>query len=233
MVITVSDFERKTILKGLKIPEEKLEVVYNGVGKHFNNKYSKEQLAEVKQRYSLPEGFVLFLGNTAPKKNLDNVVKAFAAYVEKFSSDYKLVIVDFSEENLVKVLRENNLPESLKEKISLPGYVKNVDLPAFYGLAKLFLYPSLRESFGIPILESMACATPVISSTTSSMPEVAGDAALLIDPYNYMALSDAMAQILHNDILYNELQSKGLQRAQEFTWEKTAINVLKVYKSIK
>ena len=233
IVVTVSDFERNTILRRLHQLFTKLKVVYNGVGDHFNKKYGNDELQQVRTEYSLPDPFILFLGNTAPKKNLENVVKAFSEFIKNSKNSIQLVIVDFSKDNLMKVLKQNNIDESILSNICLPGYVKNGDLPAFYGLAKVFLYPSLRESFGIPILESMACGTPVITSNTSSMPEVAGDAAILVDPFDYKAIVSALNQLLDRESLQNDLIVRGHKRAKDFTWQNTAINMLEIYKSVK
>ncbi len=230
-IVTVSNFEIGTILKRLPLLRPKLEVVYNGVGTHFFNNKDVEYLQDVKNRYNLPANFILFLGNTAPKKNLDNVVLAFSQALENKLIDIDLVIVDFSEDHLKSVLQRLQLPFTLLNKIKLPGYVKNSDLPAFYGLANLFLYPSLRESFGIPILEAMACATPVITSNTSSMPEVAGEAAIFVDPYDYNDIANKISLVLNDQDLQKTLSEKGLLRAKDFTWRKTAEEMLALYKS--
>jgi glycosyltransferase involved in cell wall biosynthesis len=116
--------------------------------------------------------------------------------------------------------------------VSLPGYVVNTDLPAIYSMADVFLYPSLRESFGIPMLEAMACGTPVITSNTSSMPEVSGGAAKIVDPYDTQQITDAMKSLRTDEELRKKLIDKGLERAAEFTWQAMAQAVLKLYEEV-
>lgn len=228
-IVTVSQFEIGTILKRLPTLKDKLQVVYNGVGTHFFNNNADGYLEEVKRKYTLPDNFILFLGNTAPKKNLDNVVLAFSKAIESKSIDLNLVIVDFSRENLKSVLERLKVSDSIMAKISLPGYVKNTDLPAFYGLSKIFLYPSLRESFGIPILEAMACGAPVITSNTSSMPEVASDAAVFVDPFDYNDMAEKLIRLATDNNLYQHMREKGLERAKYFTWTNTAKEMKLIY----
>lgn len=232
-VMTVSEFEKGTITNRLPKLKDKLKVVYNGVGSHFNDHIEVEIQNEVKNRYKLPDDFILFLGNTAPKKNLEAVICAFDEYKRKVHSTTKLVIVDFSLGNLEIVLRKNNIDQAILNDIVLAGYVKNADLPSFYTLAKLFLYPSLRESFGIPILEAMACGTPVITSNTSSMPEIAEGAAILIDPFDYKSITEAIISIMDNAEVYEKLKQEGIIRAQKFSWLQTAKETLAIYNSMR
>src|ERR1022692_1847671 len=160
IVITVSHFERRTILEKLKLPEEKVKVVYNAVNERFNNYFSDEEKYAFKKKYNLPENFLLFLGNTAPKKNTPNVILAFADYCRQTKDITPLVILDYDKALVEEMLSKQGLYHFFKWFI-FPGYVSPLEMPLMYSSAMLFLYPSLRESFGLPILEAMGCGTPV------------------------------------------------------------------------
>ncbi|MBL7966769.1 MAG: glycosyltransferase family 4 protein [Prolixibacteraceae bacterium] len=227
-VITVSDFERERISRFFGLNSSKLHTVYNGVGRHFRPISDKTELERIAAKYRLPEKFMFFLGNTDPKKNTRGVLKAYAEFRKTSATDYKLVMPDYEETALAALLKELDCPE-IREHIHLTGYIINTDLPGIINLSTLFLYPSLRESFGIPILEGMACGIPVITSNTSSMPEIAGDSAFIIDPFKPEEITAAMNKILDNSDLYKQLSEKGIQRAALFSWENMAKSVLQLY----
>ena len=230
-IITVSNFEKKRIDKHFGFKNNEVEVVYNGVSEHFKKVENKKELNEIREKYELPEKFLFFLGNTDPKKNTRNVLKAFDHYLSK-NKPIPLVMLDFGEQNLKDILNEIGKPQ-LRKHIHLTGYVINSDLPAIYSLCEVFLYPSLRESFGIPILEAMACGAPVITSNTSSMPEVANDAAYIVDPEKPESISLGIYRLISNNSLRNKNIQKGFKRAEEFSWRQTTEETLKIYKSLK
>lgn len=230
-IITVSEFERERISEKLGLPADKLVAVYNGVGTHFRVITDEQVLQAARKQYHLPERYFFFLGNTDPKKNTPNVLRAYLQYCRETTDPIHLLIVDYPRERVVQFLEANQASEWL-DKFHFPGYVKNTDLPAILNQAEVMLYPSLRESFGIPQLEGMACGAPVITSTTSSMPEVSGGAALLIDPYKPAELAEAMKRLLRDTELREQLVQKGLERARQFSWEQTALQTLDVYRSI-
>jgi glycosyltransferase involved in cell wall biosynthesis len=159
------------------------------------------------------------------------VLKAFAEFNETSAVKYKLVMLDYEESALQSILNEIGHPK-MRPDIHLTGYVVNTDLPAIISQCTIFLYPSLRESFGIPILEGMACGVPVITSNTSSMPEVAGDAALLVNPHNSDEIKTAIEKILNNEELRMQLIEKGIERAGNFSWKIMAENYLKLYQDV-
>jgi len=227
-VITVSDFERDRISRFFGLDSTKLHTVYNGVGRHFKPISDKTELDRIAAKYRLPGKFMFFLGNTDPKKNTRGVLKAYADFRKTSATDYKLVMPDYEETALAALLKELDCSE-IREHIHLTGYIINTDLPGIINLSTLFLYPSLRESFGIPILEGMACGIPVITSNTSSMPEIAGDSAFIVDPFKPEEITAAMNKILDNSELYKQLGEKGLERAALFSWENMARSVLKLY----
>ena len=230
-VLTVSAFEQARIAQRLPEAAGRLQVVYNSVGKQFRPITDNVALAAAKARYVLPDRFIFFLANTDPKKNLPGVLKALALLKKQGQLALRLVMLDFKESALEAILQELNIPE-LRADIQLCGYVPNQELPLIYNLAEVFLYPSLRESFGIPILEAMACGTPVITSNTSSMPEVAGDAALLIDPFKPETIADAILRLQNHPAERAALVARGLERARQFSWANTARQVLSVYEEV-
>ena len=231
-IITVSNFEKNRIGQFFKMANDnRLVAVYNGVSEHFKPVTQPDVLQRVKEKYHLPNHFFFFLGNTDPKKNTKGTLKAFSDFLKKTGSDIQLVMLDYDRQELEALLNDID-DKDLINRIILTGYVVNTDLPAIYSQCEIFLYPSLRESFGIPMLEAMACGVPVITSNTSSMPEVAGDAALLIDPFNPAEITDAMRQILDDKELKSDLIKKGLIRAAAFSWKAMAQNVLEIYRQI-
>ncbi|WP_245576551.1 glycosyltransferase family 4 protein [Flexithrix dorotheae] len=230
-ILTVSQFEKEQISEALSISSEKIKVVYNAINSSFK-KYGEQTLQTTKVKYDLPEKFILHFGNTAPKKNTIGALKAFAEITRH--SKYKgisLVITDCSEQHIDDMLRAINAME-VKPFIKILDYVPFSEIPYIYNLATIFLYPSLRESFGMPILEGMACGTPVITSSTSSMPEIAGGAALLSDPLDHFQIADCIFSYLDDYELYIEKKKKGLERASKFNWTNTAREVLNIYDEV-
>jgi glycosyltransferase involved in cell wall biosynthesis len=231
-IITVSNFEKNRIGQFFGMANDnRLVAVYNGVSEHFKPITQPDILQRVKEKYHLPDRFFFFLGNTDPNKNTKGTLKAFSDFLKKTGSDIQLVMLDYDRQELEAILNDID-DKNLINRIILTGYVVNTDLPAIYSQCEIFLYPSLRESFGIPMLEAMACGVPVITSNTSSMPEVAGDAAILIDPFNPAEITDAMMQILEDKELRSNLIKKGLIRAAAFSWKAMAQNVLEIYRQM-
>lgn len=231
-VITVSNYEKDRINKYFKFKDNRLTAIYNGVGKHFKQVTDVSVLESIKQKYKLPDHFFFFLGNTDPKKNTKGVLKAFGDFNQLQSKDYKLVMLDYDEQELQKLLLGIGMPE-LRKDIHLLGYVPNTELPAIITQCDIFLYPSLRESFGIPILEGMACGVPVITSNTSSMPEIAGkEAALIVDPFKTEEITAAIQTLIDDKHLANVLAEKGILRAKNFSWQAMSENVLALYQEV-
>jgi glycosyltransferase involved in cell wall biosynthesis len=231
-VITVSNYERNRINNYFGFNDNRLRAIYNGVGEHFKKITNPNTLQNIKKEFSLPDNFFFFLGNTDPKKNTVGVLKAFADFNTIYPKKYHLVMLDYDEAELRKILSAIGAPE-LRELIHLTGYVPNTKLPAIISQCTIFLYPSLRESFGIPILEGMACGVPVITSNTSSMPEVAGEeAALIIDPFNTKEISKAIQTLVEDKMFAKVLSEKGIERAKDFSWKAMAENVLELYEDV-
>jgi len=231
-VITVSNYERNRINKYFGFKDNRLTAIYNGVGEHFKRVTQPKTLAAIKEEFNLPDNFFFFLGNTDPKKNTIGVLRAFADFNKTYPGKYHLVMLDYDEQELRRILQSINAIE-VRALIHLTGYVPNEKLPALISQSTIFLYPSLRESFGIPILEGMACGVPVITSNTSSMPEVAGEeAALIIDPFNPQEIANAMRNLVEDKMLAKVLAEKGIERAKDFSWKAMAQNVLELYEDV-
>jgi len=230
--ITVSHSEKNRIDKlfGLK-GDKQINVVYNGVGVHFKPVTDKVELLQAKQQYHLPENFFFFLGNTDPKKNVKRTLTAFSDFLQRTGLNYYLVMADYEQNKLRKLLDEID-NKSLINRIILVGYIPNDKLPAIYSQSKVFLYPSLRESFGIPMLEAMSCGIPVLTSNTESMPEIAGNAAYLINPFKPEEITEAMIKLVNDPDLRTDLISKGFLRASQFSWKNTAQQVLDIYREL-
>lgn len=229
-ILTVSKFEEKRIRNHFGLTSGKVEVVYNGIGKHFQ--LLEREAAEVgRKELNLPPQYVLFLGNTDPKKNLHGLIKALKNLHERGELPIDCVITDLQEEVLAPVLKELDA-EAIREKIHLTGYVRNKDMPYLYSNALFFLYISLRESFGLPILEAMACGCPVITSDTSSMPEIAGDAAVLVDPTDDQAISLAMKNLTEDEALRQDLKRKGLERPLSFSYKTRVKRIIGIYHKV-
>lgn len=227
-VVTVSNYEKERIAKFFDMDSSRLSAIYNGVGPHFKKISDQNYLKEIKSKYNLPDHFMFFLGNTDPKKNTAGVLKAFADFNIQSEQQFKLLMLDYDEGALQSLLAEIGHPE-IREDIQLTGYVPNIEMPAIINQCEVFLYPSMRESFGIPILEGMACGVPVITSNTSSMPEIAEDAAHIVDPRKPEQITEGIIKILADEDYRNLLVEKGLERSKYFSWKRMAEENLKLY----
>ena len=222
-IITVSNFEMENIMQKLQIPRERLAMIYNGYNEWFKPQKNHSQ--------SFSSGYFFFLGNTDPKKNTERTLVAYARYLEQSFVQRPLLMADLDASYLDDIIRRNHI-EHIRDHIKMPGYIVNSDLPAVYHHAFAFLYTSLRESFGIPLLEAMACGTPVITSNTSSMPEIAGSDAILVNPENIDDITHMMLRLETDNTFYERQKAIGLERAKLFSWQQTATQLLKVYNEI-
>lgn len=228
VIITVSNFERNHIQENLKINVNKLIAVYNGFSSHFK---PDTNYVKTTKKYIDKDKYLFFLGNTDPKKNTLRVLKAYNIYMQKSELPIPLLIADLKEEVIDSYLKEGNIT-SIKPMLYFPGYIPNADLPAIYSGAFAFIYTSLRESFGIPILEAMACGTPVITSNTSAMPEIAGNGAILADPTDENDIADRLLQLENDEDFRKKQIQYGYERTQLFSWNLTAQKLLDIYLNI-
>jgi glycosyltransferase involved in cell wall biosynthesis len=233
-IITVSEFEKQNIINKLSIPEQQMAMIYNGYNEWFKPQDSMEQ-GHVSDRNQaicpLDSGFLFFLGNTDPKKNTERTLVAYSKYLNRSEMKRPLLMADLDKEYLNGIISRNHI-ENIREKIVMPGYIQNKDLPYIYNRAFAFLYTSLRESFGIPLLEAMACGTPVITSNTSSMPEIGGNKAILINPESADEIADMLIKLETDESFYQQQKAWGLERARLFSWRSTAQQLLKLYEEV-
>ncbi len=228
-LITGCGHARDEIHHFLSVPRERVHIAPDGVDPRFRPLDPAEACAVVR-RHGLMGPYVFCLGAIQARKNLDRLVAAFAE-VRRAMPELQLAIAG-------PTLWHHAGPRAqiealgLGDSVRLLGYVPDADLPALYSAARLFVLPSLYEGFGLPVLEAMACGTPVVCSNTTSLPEVVGDAALTADPRSTTELTEAMARALADAALRAELRRRGLARAAEFTWERTAHETIKVYQQV-
>lgn len=227
-IITVSNFELKNIIGKLSIPESRMAMIYNGYNTWFKPINDVESITS---KYIDNTGYFFFLGNTDPKKNTERTLIAYSNYCKQSSVKRKLLVADLAPQYLEEFIVKNKL-DNIRDQVVLTGYVVNSHLPYIYNGAFAFLYTSLRESFGIPLLEAMACGTPVITSNTSSMPEIGGKDAALVNPESSEEITQMML-LIENDKEYREkIKAIGLERVGHFSWRNTASNLLKLYKDV-
>ena len=227
-IITVSEFEFNNIISKLHIPEEKMVMIYNGYNEWFK---PVEDTELIYQQYIEEPGYFFFLGNTDPKKNTERTLIAYSHYLEKSDVKRKLLMADLDHSFMNDIIERNHI-ENIKDYMVIPGYIKNADLPFIYNNAFAFLYTSLRESFGIPLLEAMACGTPVITSNTSSMPEIGGPEVLMVNPQNAEEITEKMLLLEKDETIYQKQKEIGIRRAQQFSWKYTAEQLLMVYEDV-
>jgi glycosyltransferase involved in cell wall biosynthesis len=229
-IITVSNSARQDILRYLKVPREKVSVIMGAAAPCFSRVTDKEQLEDVRRRYGLDTPFILYVGTIEPRKNLVRLIQAFAR-LKRWGLPHKLVIVGQTGWHVGPIHSEVERL-GLEKEVIFTGYVPFEDLPSLYSLAESMAFPSLYEGFGLPVLEAMACGAPVVTSRSSSLVEVAGDAALLVDPLSVEEIAEALYRIHMNDELRYELSKRGLKRAALFTWEASARSTLELYERV-
>ena len=228
-VITVSRFAASDLTRTLGIPESRITVVYQGVSERFFNSPPAAGLSDVRDRLRLERPFILHVGVLSPRKNLARLMDAYWRLRQAGLIDHQLVLVGSRGWRDDEVLQLAAQLDPTGREIRLIGHVPDADLPALYRSADLFVYPSLYEGFGMPPLEAMACGTPVIASDRAAIPEVLGDAALLVDPTDRAALAEGIRRALTCTALRRELAERGRERAASYTWERTVRRTLEVY----
>lgn len=230
-IIAISGSTKRDLVTYLKIPSERVEVIYYGKDEKFALVKDDEELDRVRAKLSLPQKFILCVSTLQPRKNLVTLLKAFYKLRRRYEVDLDLVIIGGSGwkyspiHQLVKIL-------GIQKEVQFTGYVSNELLPAVYSMAEVFVYPSLYEGFGLPPLEAMACGCPVITSNISSMPEVVRDAGILVHPLDVDEFTEAIHAVLSNEGLKADIVRKGLIRAQFFSWRKAAKQTLRVYEEV-
>ncbi|MCX7840979.1 MAG: glycosyltransferase family 4 protein [Anaerolineae bacterium] len=230
-IIAVSESTKRDLTNLLGVPESKITVIYEAAHPLFVPMDKSRARAFVRTQYNLPDEFILFVGTIEPRKNVPTLLRAYKRLRDNYKMQLPLVIAGYRGwlvEEVDQALAEVQLGDALR----FLGSVQNEELVYLYNAASLFVLPSFYEGFGLPPLEAMACGTPVIVSNVSSLPEVVGDAALLVAPDDVEGLAVAMSRVLTDSALREELRIKGLKRAQTFSWERAARETLAVYRKV-
>jgi glycosyltransferase involved in cell wall biosynthesis len=222
-VIADSVATKRDLMEQYGTPDAKIDVVYPGV--EALERATPTRIAAVQRRYRLPERYLLFLGTLQPRKNIARLVEAFARVIADHGDDGLHLVLAGKRGWLVDDVFAH-VPESAKPRIHFTGYVDDTDVEALYSGATAFTFPSLYEGFGFPVLEAMRCGTPVLCSSTSSLPELAGDAAVLVDPLDVNAIADGIARLVRDEGLRQTLVRRGHEQVKKFTWGRAAAQTL-------
>ena len=233
-IIAVSEFTKKCILEAVPRRDAgTIDVIYEGTEPHFRPPANAAEIERVRAAAGLPERYFIYVGNTKPHKNLDGLAKAFSALLDSSPRyrDIRLIIAG-KQDRFFPALRERVASLDHGEKVIFPGYVGEAELSAFYAGALALVFPGLLEGFGLPVLEAMACGAPVIASNASSIPEVTGEAAILVDPRDTGRIAEAMARVADDGALRDRMASQSLDRAATFSWRKAALETISVYEKV-
>ncbi len=232
LIITASHSAKRDLIKFLGVSEEKIEIIYHGSEPEISDLQNKSHLGLVQNKGKSDAPYILWVGKMYSHKNLTRLLYAYKRLKETHQNiSHRLVLCGmkgWGYSSLIKTIEEL----ALEDKVVFTDYVPNDVLISIYAKASVFVFPSLTEGFGLPILEAMSCRVPVITSNCGAMAEIAGEAALLVDPYNVEEIAEAMHRILTDETLRAALIKKGFKRASQFSWEKTASQTLEVYKRV-
>jgi glycosyltransferase involved in cell wall biosynthesis len=227
-VLTVSEASKRDILRYFHIPEQKITVIHNGLDDRFRTPPPEAEVHRVRERFQLQEQFVLYAGNVKPHKNVERLIEAFHHLRTIGFTQLKLLIIG-NDISRYATLRRAIHTHNLHKYVRVLGFVPDQTLAILYRLASVFVFPSLYEGFGLPPLEAMACGTPVVTSNVSSLPEVVGDAAVLVDPYDARSIAEGIRRVLVDESLRRDLQARGVAHAHSFSWEQAARRVREIY----
>lgn len=228
-IITISQYSKKDILDVFQIRAERVKVIYLSADEEYRPITSN--LEKVTSRYGIREKFIFYFGNFNPHKNVKALIEAYYNLPEKIKNEYQLVLGGRRDkyrlelEKIVKHLK-------IGDRVVFANFIPEDDLPSIYSAAELFVFPSLYEGFGLPPLEAMGCGTPVITSNTTSLPEVVGEAGILVNPYSVDDIKAAIIKVLTDSTLRNNLIKRGLERSRQFTSEKMADQILKIFAEV-
>jgi glycosyltransferase involved in cell wall biosynthesis len=231
-IIAISQSTKSDLTKYLRIPEARISVIYNGMDHNIFRPYEPYQMRPYHVTLSY-KPYILYVGSERRRKNLGRLFEAFATLMQEFP---KLKLVKVGGPGRSKQLRSETLKKlsslGITKEVIFVEYVSELDLPYYYSSAALLAYPSLYEGFGLPPVETMACGCPVVTSTTSSMPEVVGKAGIMVNPNDTDSLAAAMSRVLTDDKLRDNMVRKGLEQSKKFSWEKAARQTMEVYQSV-
>jgi glycosyltransferase involved in cell wall biosynthesis len=230
-IIAISQYTKQDLMRYFAVPEERIRVVYLAPRHFCYPERNRDFLRSTLDHLEIYRDFILCVGSLEPRKNLKTLIEAYAMYV-KHHSGRELLVIAGAKGWLNEDITQMVAAFGLEERVKFLGYVQEADLRVLYSAARLFVYPSLYEGFGLPPLEAMACGAPVITSNSSSLPEVVGDAAILIDPRHSEQFCHAMRTVLADDALRLGMREKSLARARLFSWERAAEETLAAYREV-
>jgi glycosyltransferase involved in cell wall biosynthesis len=228
-ILTVSESSKRDILRFFRVPESKVSIIANAIDERYGTPPLPAEVQRVRERFQLYGDFLLYAGNIRPHKNLDRLIEAFHQLRESPRFEHLRLLIIGDEISKYPTLRRAVHRYKLHKHVRFFGFVPESTLAVLYRLATVFVFPSLYEGFGLPPLEAMASGTPVVTSNVSSLPEVVGDAALLIDPYDAAAIAQGLRQALTDESLRTALIARGLERAKGFSWETSVRRVREIY----
>ncbi|AZR73786.1 hypothetical protein BBF96_10545 [Anoxybacter fermentans] len=227
LIITVSEYSKKDIIRYFNLTPDRI-VVTHLAPEDFYRPLPSDQLKPFLKKYNLLPGYILYVGGFSHRKNIKAIIRAFALIKDQLPENYRLVIAGSpgrSYEDLMKLIRQ----KGLEERVDLPGFIPVKEMVYLYNAAKLFVYPSYYEGFGLPPLEAMACGIPVITSNVTSIPEVVGDGAETVNPSDEVSLAELMYRVLSDREFWFDLHKRGMKRVAQFDWRKTAAQTLQAY----
>lgn len=231
-IIVLSEASKRDLCALMGASGHKVMPIHLGLPKGLAPLCDEAQIGKVLPKYGIPQEYILYLGGLDYRKNLGRLMEAYANLLADRLWDGHLIIAGTGVKREVEKVRQMIQGLDLQARVLLPGFIADEDLPALYSGAKVFVFPSLYEGFGLPVLEAMACGTPVVTSDLSALPEVVGDAAMQVDPYDAQALAEAIVEVLKSERLRNEMRAKGLARVKSFSLEEEARKTLSVYEEL-
>lgn len=226
-VIAVSEATRTDLVELYGLPRERIAVAPNGIDARFRPQ-GAEEVAAFRHQHCLPQRFLLFVGTLQPRKNLDGLIRAMGTLRDRM--DWPLIVgggTGWMHDSIQRAVKQQNV----RERVRFVGYLPPDDLPLWYSAASIVVVPSYYEGFGLPALEAMACGTPVVASSASSLPEVVGDAGILVNPKRPRTIASGILELIENEARREELTARGIERAKQFSWHRTARETYAVYRT--
>jgi len=230
-IIAVSGNTRDDLLEKMNIPEEKISVIYEAAEKVYRPINDKDVLSDIRRKYNLPENFILYVGGFSPHKNLEALLHVIVLLKLEYHLDMALVVAGKKDEVYYPALKLQTENLGISNRVIFTDYVPSEDLAAFYSMASVFALPSLYEGFGLPLVEAMSCGAPCAASDTSSLPEIARDAAVFFNPKIVVEMAEIIHQVLASEEIEKKKKKKGLRRAMDFSWDKCARETMEIYQT--
>lgn len=230
-IIAISNYTKEDLVQHMGVRPERIQVVHLATDAGYKPVEDKPLIDRVRQKYRLPEKYILFVGAIEPRKNIQTLIYAYARLHKRYREELGLVIAGakgWQNKDIYQTVEKLEIDD----RVVFPGYIAKEDMSALYSGATVFVYPSLYEGFGLPVLEAMSCGVPVITSNVSSLPEIAGDAARLVCPTDVDELIAVLEEVLDDEELRKQMRQKSIKRASLFSWDRCAKETLKIYESL-